>query len=69
LNRSRLNAYAASADIRADHTIYDEITGRGIALVCINGSMEGSGVASVSTNDHAATVVAYRHLRASPTRR
>jgi DNA-binding LacI/PurR family transcriptional regulator len=51
------------ADIRADHTIYDEITGRGIALVCINGSMEGSGVASVSTNDHAATVVAYRHLR------
>jgi DNA-binding LacI/PurR family transcriptional regulator len=51
------------ADVRADHTIYDEITGRGIALVCVNGAMEQSGVASVSTDDRAATVTAYRHLR------
>ena len=51
------------ADVRADHTIYDEITSRGIALVCINGSLEAAGVASVSTDDRLATVSAYRHLR------
>ncbi|HSM64839.1 MAG TPA: LacI family DNA-binding transcriptional regulator [Ilumatobacteraceae bacterium] len=51
------------ADVRADHTIYDEITDRGIALVCVNGSMEESGIASVSTDDRAATATAYRHLR------
>ncbi len=56
------------ADVRADHTIYDEITSRGIALVTINGAMapddDGmSRIPSVSTDDHAATVAAYRHLR------
>jgi DNA-binding LacI/PurR family transcriptional regulator len=51
------------ADVRADHSIYEEITSRGIALVCVNGSIEESGVASVSTDDRAATVTAYRHLR------
>jgi DNA-binding LacI/PurR family transcriptional regulator len=51
------------ADVRADLSIYDEITDRGIALVCVNGSMEESGVASVSTDDRAAAVTAYRHLR------
>jgi LacI family transcriptional regulator, repressor for deo operon, udp, cdd, tsx, nupC, and nupG len=50
------------ADVRADHTIYDEITSRGIALVTVNGSMVASGVPSVSTDDHGATVTAYRHL-------
>jgi len=58
------------ADIRADHSIYDEITSRGIGLVTINGAMapDESGappVPSVSTDDHAATVTAYRHLRES----
>jgi DNA-binding LacI/PurR family transcriptional regulator len=58
------------ADVRADHSIYDEITRRGIGLVTINGAMapDASGVspvASVSTDDHAATVTAYRHLRES----
>ena len=58
------------ADIRADHSIYDEITRRGIALVTVNGAMapDESGtppVPSVSTDDHAATVMAYRHLRES----
>jgi alanine racemase len=57
-----------NADTRADHTIYDEITSRGIGLVTINGAMapDESGVPpvpSVSTDDHAATVTAYRHLR------
>lgn len=52
------------ADVRADHTIYDEITRRGIGLVTINGSMEASGVPSVATDDHAATVTAHRHLHA-----
>ncbi len=56
------------ADSRADHSIYDEITGRGIGLVTINGAMapDASGappIPSVSTDDHAATVTAYRHLR------
>jgi LacI family transcriptional regulator, repressor for deo operon, udp, cdd, tsx, nupC, and nupG len=55
------------ADVRADHSIYDEITGRGIGLVTINGAMapDDTGtphVPSVSTDDHAATVTAYRHL-------
>ncbi len=58
------------ADTRADHSIYDEITSRGIALVTINGAMapDESGappVPSVSTDDHGATVIAYRHLRES----
>ena len=58
------------ADTRADHSIYDEITRRGIGLVTINGAMapDGSGslpVPSVSTDDYAATVTAYRHLRES----
>lgn len=57
------------ADVRADHTIYDEITTRGIALVCINGPMEHSAVASVSTDDRAATVTAYGHLRSLGHRR
>jgi LacI family transcriptional regulator, repressor for deo operon, udp, cdd, tsx, nupC, and nupG len=52
------------ADVRADHTIYDEIVGRGIALVTVNGSMAGSGIPSVSTDDQAATSTAYRHLHA-----
>jgi LacI family transcriptional regulator, repressor for deo operon, udp, cdd, tsx, nupC, and nupG len=52
------------ADVRADHTIYDEIVSRGIALVTVNGSMNGSGIPSVSTDDHAATATAYRHLHA-----
>jgi alanine racemase len=56
------------ADTRADHSIYDEIIGRGVGLVTINGAMapDESGappVASVSTDDHEATVKAYRHLR------
>jgi LacI family transcriptional regulator, repressor for deo operon, udp, cdd, tsx, nupC, and nupG len=56
------------ADVRADHTIYDEITRRGIGLVTINGAMgpDATGAAlvpSVSTDDRAATVTAYRHLR------
>jgi DNA-binding LacI/PurR family transcriptional regulator len=55
------------ADTRADHSIYDEITRRGIGLVTINGAMapDATGAAlvpSVSTDDHAATVTAYRHL-------
>lgn len=55
------------ADVRADHSIYDEITSRGIGLVTINGAMapDATGappVSSVSTDDHAATVTAYRHL-------
>jgi alanine racemase len=55
------------ADTRADHSIYDEIIDRGIALVTINGAMDASGtgrpvVPSVSTDDHAATASAYRHL-------
>ncbi len=58
------------ADARADHSIYDEITSRGIGLVTINGAMAADEtgmppVASVSTDDHAATVTAYRHLRES----
>jgi len=52
------------ADVRADHTIYDEITSRGIGLVTINGSMDASGVPSVSTDDRAATAAAYEHLHA-----
>lgn len=56
------------ADTRADHSIYDEIISRGIGLVTINGAMapDETGappVPSVSTDDHAATVTAYRHLR------
>lgn len=51
------------ADVRADHSIYDEITHKGIGLVTINGAMAGSAVPSVSTDDRAATVTAYRHLR------
>ncbi len=55
------------ADTRADHGIYDEITRRGIGLVTINGAMVPDepgalAVPSVSTDDHAATVTAYRHL-------
>ncbi len=55
------------ADARADHSIYDEITRRGIGLVTVNGAMapDESGVPpvpSVSTDDHAATVTAYGHL-------
>jgi LacI family repressor for deo operon, udp, cdd, tsx, nupC, and nupG len=52
------------ADVRADHSIYDEITSRGIGLVTINGSMDASGVPSVSTDDGAATRTAYEHLHA-----
>lgn len=52
------------ADVRADHSIYDEITARGIGLVTVNGAMDTSPVPSVSTDDHAATVTAYRHLAA-----
>lgn len=55
------------ADVRADHSIYDEITRRGIGLVTINGAMTPDEhgvppVPSVSTDDHAAAVTAYRHL-------
>jgi alanine racemase len=58
------------ADTRADHSIYDEIISRGIGLVTINGAMAPNDtgvppVPSVSTDDHAATVTAYRHLRES----
>ena len=58
------------ADVRADHSIYDEITRRGIGLVTINGAMAPDEhgvppVPSVSTDDHAATVTAYRHLSES----
>ncbi len=52
------------ADVRADHTVYDEITGRGIGLVTVNGSMDASGIPSVSTDDRGATITAYRHLHA-----
>ena len=51
------------ADTRADQGIYDEITRRGIRLVTVNGSLDSSVVPSVSTDDFAATVTAYRHLR------
>jgi LacI family transcriptional regulator, repressor for deo operon, udp, cdd, tsx, nupC, and nupG len=56
------------ADSGADHTIYDEITNRGISLVTINGAMgsDATGaplVPSVSTDDRAAMLIAYRHLR------
>ena len=58
------------ADVRADHSIYEEITSRGIGLVTINGAVapDENGVPpvpSVSTDDHDATVAAYRHLRES----
>ena len=58
------------ADVRADHSIYEAITSRGIGLVTINGAMapDENGmppVPSVSTDDHAATVAAYRYLRES----
>lgn len=62
------------ADTRADHSIYDEITSRGIGLVTINGAMtpDDAGtppIPSVSTDDHAATAAAYRHLREQGHRR
>lgn len=52
------------ADVGADLGIYDEIIGRGIALVTVNGSTDASQVPSVSTDDRAATATAYRHLQA-----
>ena len=50
------------ADVTADHTIYDHILERGIALVTVNSAMPGSVVAAVSTDDRHATMAAYRHL-------
>lgn len=51
------------ADVRADHSIYDRVVDLGIALVTVTGAIPGSDIASVSADDRAATITAYRHLR------
>jgi len=52
------------ADAQGDHSVYSHLDARGIPLVIVNGAIEGSGIAAVSSDDRAATVAAYEHLSA-----
>lgn len=50
------------ADTQGDHSVYDRLRDSDIPLVVVNGAIEGSGIAAVSTDDRDATVTAYEHL-------
>ena len=48
---------------QGDHSVYARLQEREMPLVIVNGAIEGSGIAAVSTDDRDATVTAYEYLR------
>ena len=52
------------AEAEGDHGLYERLHRRRLPLVVVNGTIEGSGIASVSSDDRGATVAAYEHLAA-----
>lgn len=52
------------ADTQGDHSVYARLQQQGTPLVIVNGAIERSGIAAVSTDDRAAAVSAYEHLQA-----
>ncbi len=52
------------ADVGGDHRLYADLLDRRVPLVFINGHVAGSPIPSVSSDDRAAAITAYRHLEA-----
>ena len=50
------------ADIGGDHEIYRDLAARRVPLVLVNGTVAGSRIPSVSTDDRNAAIAAYEHL-------
>ena len=52
------------ADIGGNHQIYHDLIARNMPMVLVNGGLAGTPVPSVSSDDRAASIVAYNHLAA-----